>query len=108
MPPAEGKARPWLDATLYPDGPVPALPLSPAERCDFLARLCSAWDFGVLPLPETLAEVRRQDWRATVDECRVLTSPAYHLLRRWHDLPPLPYLGQQLAYIRDDPELQHV
>jgi len=39
---------------------------------------------------------------------RLLTSPAYHLLRSWHDLPPLPYLGQQLAYIRDDPNLQYV
>ena len=35
-------------------------------------------------------------------------SAAYHLLRVWHGLPPLPYLGQQLAYIRDDESLNHV
>jgi len=29
-------------------------------------------------------------------------------LRRWHALPPLPYLGQELAYIRDDPNLAYV
>ena len=39
--------------------------------------------------------------------CR-LTSLAYPLLRRWHELPVLPYLGQQLAYIRDDPNLAFV
>ncbi len=37
------------------------------------------------------------DWRAPMDECRFLTSPAYHLLRKWHALEELPYLGQKLA-----------
>lgn len=75
---------------------------------DFLARLCSAWDFGILPLAETAAEIRHADWREAVDACRLLTSAAYHLLRRWHGLEPLPYLGQGYAYIRDDPNLEHV
>jgi hypothetical protein len=43
-----------------------------------------------------------------VGATRLLTSPSYHLLRTWHRLPPLPYLGQQLAYIREDPSLQFV
>jgi hypothetical protein len=30
------------------------------------------------------------------------------LLREWHGLEPLPYLGQLLAYIRDDPWLEYV
>lgn len=108
MPATDSGALPWLDGTLYPDEPVPRAPLSEADRCDFLARLCSAWDFGVLPYAETLDEVRRPQWQETIEACRLLTSPAYHLLRRWHHLEPLPYLGQQLAYIRDDPELAHV
>ena len=33
---------------------------------------------------------------------------AYHLVRTWHALPTLPYLGQQIAMIRDDPSLSHV
>jgi hypothetical protein len=53
-------------------------------------------------------EVRRPAWREAVDQCRMLTSPAYHLLRSWHRLPPVLYLGQQLAYIGDDPSLAHV
>jgi hypothetical protein len=39
---------------------------------------------------------------------RLLTSPVYHLLRDWHGLPALPYLGRELAHIRDDPSLEHI
>lgn len=98
----------WIDGALYPDTEPPAALNSLAERVDFLVRLCSAWDFGLLPNPESVAEIRRTEWRPAVEACRLLTSPTYHLLRRWHGLPSLPYLGQQLAYIRDDPSLAYV
>jgi len=97
-----------IDGALYPDTEPPTKLDSQAEQVDFLARLCSAWDFGLLPDAETVVEIRRPEWRPVVDACRLLTSPAYHLLRRWHALPPLPYLGQELAYIRDDPNLAYV
>ena len=100
---------PWeIDGSLYPDTDVPAALGSLADRVDFLARLCAAWDFGLLPDFDTVAEIRRPAWREAVDACRLLTSPAYHLLRTWHGLPTLPYLGQQLAYIRDDPNLGYI
>jgi hypothetical protein len=98
----------WLDGTLYPDTEIPEGISSLAERVDFLARLCAAWDFGVLPERETTVEIRRPEWLEAVEATRLLTSPTYHLVRSWHGLPALPYLGQQLAYIRDDPSLQHV
>lgn len=98
----------WIDGALYPDTETPSALDTLAKRVDFLARLCSAWDFGLLPEMETVTEIRRPEWREAVDACRLLTSPVYHLLREWHDLPPLPYLGQQLAYIRDDPSLAFV
>ncbi len=98
----------WIDGALYPDREVPSQLRTLADRVDFLARLCSAWDFGLLPRAATVTEIRRPEWRDAVDACRLLTSPAYHLLRSWHHLPPLPYLGQQLAYIRDDPNLAYV
>jgi hypothetical protein len=98
----------WIDRTVYPDREPPERLETLAERVDFLVRLCGAWDFGVLPYEETVNEIRREAWREAVDACRLLTSPVYHLLRRWHGLPPLPYLGQELAYIRDDPSLEHV
>jgi len=98
----------WLDGALYPDVEPPTELDSLAERVDFVARLCAAWDFGLLPSPQTVAEVRRSEWREAVDACRLLTSPSYHLLRMWHNLPPSPYLGQHMAYIRDDPSLEYV
>lgn len=98
----------WIDSTLYPDTEAPDQINTLAEQVDFLARLCAAWDFGLLPTAETIAEIRRPAWREAVDACRLLTSPAYHLLRRWHQLPELPYLGQRLSYIAEDPNLAYI
>jgi hypothetical protein len=99
---------PWLDGALYPDVDAPDVLETLPDRVDFLARLCAAWDFGLLPDADTLAEIRREDWGPAVEACRLLTSPTYHLLRRWHGLSPLAYLGQQIASIRDDPFLVQV
>ena len=98
----------WIDGTLYPDTESPVTIDNLQEQIDFLARLCSAWDFGVLPNIETVTEIRHTSWCEAVDRCGLLTSPAYHLVRSWHNLPDLPYLGQELAYIRDDPNLAFV
>lgn len=98
----------WIDGGLYPDMTPPRVLDTFAERVDFVARLCAAWDFGRLPDTAVVNEIRQATWRDVVEACRLLTSPAYHLLRRWHGLPSLPYLGQQLAYIRDDPNLAYV
>ncbi|MEW5941416.1 MAG: hypothetical protein AB1750_17260 [Chloroflexota bacterium] len=100
--------NPWLDGSLYPDVDVPESLDTLADRVDFLVRLCAAWDFGILPNADTITEIRRDNWKPAVDACRLLTSPAYHLLRRWHRLSSLPYLGQQIASIRDDPCLIQV
>ena len=98
----------WLDGALYPDVDIPDSLETLSDQVDFLARLCSAWDFGLLPDMKTVAEIRRPAWRPAVDACRLLTSPAHHLVRRWHGLPSLPYLGQQIAMIRDDPYLSWI
>ena len=99
----------WLDGTLYPDLDQPPVALNThAEQVDFIARLCAAWDFGVLPSMNTIREVRRPEWRAAVNDCLLLTSHSYHLLRQWHDLPAVPYLGIVPAWIRHDPCLSRV
>ncbi len=97
-----------IDGSLYPDTTPPTLFDSVEDRMDYAARLCSAWDFGLLPDWDTVVEIRRDSWREAIDVCRLLTSPTYHLLRKWHNLPPLPYLGSIPAYIRDDPNLAYV
>lgn len=98
----------WIDGALYPDMEPPRVLGNLTDRIDFLARLCAAWDFGILPEPETLAEIRKPVWCDAVEQCQLLTSPTYHLLRSWHGLPGLPYLGQRLAYIAEDPNLAYI
>jgi hypothetical protein len=98
----------WIDGTLYPDERPPRELETLAARVDFLSRLCAAWDFGILPSAEAVAEIRKPEWLEAVDACRLLTSPAYHLVRDWHGLPTLPYLGRRLAYVCEDPNLAHV
>ncbi len=97
-----------IDGSLYPDEPAPQELRSVEDRIDYLARLCSAWDFGLLPDPEAVDELRRPEWREAVDGCRLLTSPMYHLLRRWHHLSELPFLGSVPASISEDPSFGHV
>jgi hypothetical protein len=98
----------WLDTSLYPDVEPPDSLENIDERVDFLARLCGAWDFGILPTEATVTEIRTPSWRDSVEACRLWTSPAYHLLRRWHGLPEAPYLGRQLRYIVEDPNLNFI
>ncbi len=98
----------WIDGSLYPDTPIPDALETLEARVDFLARLCSAWDFGILPEQETVVEIRRPQWREAVDACRLLTSIGYHLLRDWHSLPELPFLGQKSPEILNDPNLAFI
>jgi hypothetical protein len=98
----------WYDSSLYPDVKDPRPPATAGERIDFLARLCGAWDFGILPDPQTLAAVRRPEWREAVEECRLLTSCSYHLLRRLHGLPNAPFLGSIPAFVAEDPSLTYI
>ena len=97
-----------IEGALYPDRNPPASLKAPADRVDFLARLCAAWDFGILPDERVVHEIITPDWRAAVDTCELLTSPSYHLLRDWHGLPSKPFLGQRSPEIVNDPNLAHV
>ncbi len=97
-----------IDGGLYPDIEPPSQLNTLSEKVDFIARLFAAWAFGILPDWETVVEIRRVTWQPAVEACRLLTSPTYHLLRRWHHLPALPYLGTIPAYIREDPNLEYV
>ncbi|OGJ86652.1 MAG: hypothetical protein A2268_13175 [Candidatus Raymondbacteria bacterium RifOxyA12_full_50_37] len=98
----------WVDGSLYPDESPPLTFTGLPEKVDFLARVCGAWDFGILPRSDTIQEILQPEWKAAVDACNLLTSASYHLVRKWHGLKQLPYLGDQLAYIRDDENLQHI
>lgn len=108
MPWIDSDEGQWGDGALYPEGEPPATLADLDDRVDFLARLCAAWDFGRLPDSATVTVIRGLEWRDAVEACQLLTSPTYHLVRSWHGLSPLPYLGGRLAYIADDPNLEYV
>ncbi len=97
-----------IDGALYPDQEPPENLETLGDKIDFVARLCGAWDFGILPDIETVRELRRPEWREAIDACQLLTSPTYHLLRTWQGLPEAPFLGSVPAYIREDPNLEYV
>ena len=97
-----------IDGALYPDQPIPERLETMSDRIDFLARLCSAWDFGRLPDSATVSAIRQSDWQEAVEATRLLTSPAYHLLRRWHGLSEVPFLGQRNPVIVGDPCLDAI
>ena len=44
----------WFDYSLYPEEDAPQPPALLTEKADFIARLCAAWDFGILPSPTSL------------------------------------------------------
>jgi hypothetical protein len=98
----------WIDGALFPDVEVPSRVETLAERIDFLSRLCGAWDFGILPEGATVQEIRKPCWRDAVESTRLLTSLSYHLVRRWHGLSELPYLGTFSAEVSEDPQLGFV
>jgi hypothetical protein len=97
-----------IDESLYPDRSAPRDLQTLGDRIDYLHRLCAAWDFGILPDADAVAALRAPGWRDAVDGCRFLTSPAYHLLREWHGLDRLPFLGSIPARISNDPSLEFV
>jgi len=98
----------WIDGALYPDIETPDSLDTLADKVDFLARVCGAWDFGILPYEETVDEIRRPEWREAVDACQMLTSVAYQILRDWHDLPPVPYIGREFDYTNEVPSLENI
>jgi hypothetical protein len=98
----------WIDGSVYPDQPVPERLETLPERVDYLVRVCGAWDFGILPKPETLERLRSPDWRVAIEQTEMLTSCAYHLLREFHGLPPARYLGPRFPEIENDPCLSLV
>lgn len=74
-----------LDQSVYPDFDVPpdGLP-TPEARADYVHRICSQWDYGIVPEPETFGLLAA--WKDVFDAFPVRHSPAYHAFRmlfRW-------------------------
>jgi len=75
-----------IDHSVYPDMDHPPEDLpTPEEKADYVHRICSAWDFGVHPEPETFELF--SGWREIFDSFPIVTSPAYHAIRSWFGWP---------------------
>lgn len=100
----------WIDGALYPDVDPPNTLSNLDDRIDFLGQAVRSLGFWAAPRSPNLQlkGTRKPEWRDAVNECQLLTSPTYHLLRMWHGLPVLPYLGQRLAYIAEDANLAYI
>lgn len=76
----------YIDHSVYPD--LEVLPDSlerPEDRADYIHRICAAWDFGIVPEPQTFRLFRT--WRAVFDAYTLPHSSAYHAFRAWFGWP---------------------
>lgn len=79
----------FIDGSVYPDMDEPPGVLETLEaKADYVHRICSAWDYGVHPEPETFTLLAR--WKDVFDGHPILTSPAYHAFRAWFEWGPCP------------------
>ncbi len=77
----------FIDHSVYPDvDPLPDDLVTPEERADYVHRICAAWDFGIVPDPETFDLL--VEWRPIFDSYPLAHSPAYHAFRAWFGWPP--------------------
>ncbi|MEO6913441.1 MAG: hypothetical protein ABI182_05415, partial [Candidatus Baltobacteraceae bacterium] len=66
-----------IDGSVYPDLDSPPTDLPTDEaKADYVARICAAWDFGILPEPETFTLFA--SWRGIFERFLVDDSPAFH------------------------------
>ena len=79
----------FIDHSVYPDTDPPDELVSDWDKADYVHRICTAWDFGIHPDPETFDLFSQ--WRDIFDRFPVATSPAYHAMRSWFDWPPVPW-----------------
>ncbi|PSB29607.1 hypothetical protein [Chlorogloea sp. CCALA 695] len=77
-----------LDYSVYPDiEDLPQTLHSPEDKADYVARICHAWDFGIVPTLETFELFG--DWQEIFNEFVVPHSPAYAAFRDYYGWKPI-------------------
>jgi hypothetical protein len=77
-----------IDYSVYPDLDLPPTELTaPADRADYVHRICAAWDFGIVPDSQTFDLF--SGWRDVFDRYPLPASPSYHAFRSWFGWPAL-------------------
>jgi hypothetical protein len=79
-----------IDHSVYPDLDNPPEEfVDDFQRADYVQRVCTAWDFGIMPRPETFDLLA--GWKQIFDQFPVVTSPAYHAMRERFGWQPIPW-----------------
>lgn len=90
-----------IDHSVYPDLDAPPRTLETAEeQADYIHRVCSQWDYGIIPEPETFALLRQ--WKEVFDHFPVSHSAAYHTFRFLFGWTPVPGRCLRASYQLDD------
>ncbi len=92
----------FVDASVYPDDLPPEEFLTVTQKCDYLHRVISAFDFGLPPEEETLRLL--SGWREVFDEFPLSGSPGYHALRAyfgWDAVKKDPFPFAPAYYMQD-------
>ncbi len=76
-----------MDRSVYPDVETPVQLVDEYDRADYVARICGAWDFDLLPTRETFIMLR--GWRDVFDRFPLPDSPAYAAFRTIFGWPPI-------------------
>ena len=80
----------YIDHSVYPDLDEPPETLDTLyDKADYIHRICTAWDYGIHPEPETFELF--SGWRDVFDQFPVSTSPAYHAMRAWFGWSAVPW-----------------
>ena len=78
-----------IDTSVYPDlDDLPTELGTPEAKADYVARICGAWDFGILPETETFRLF--QGWRDVFDSFPLYHSAAYAAFRAYFGWPAMP------------------
>jgi hypothetical protein len=90
-----------LDHSVYPDLDHPPDELLTAEdKADYVARVCGAWDFDIVPTRETFALL--SEWREVFDKFPLPHSPAYAAFRTIFGWPAISGSVLEADYERVD------
>ncbi len=75
-----------LDGSVYPDLEEPPHELqTDEEKADYLARICAAWDFGIVPDRDVFTLFA--GWRTIFDQFPVPDSPAFNAFCQYFGWP---------------------
>jgi hypothetical protein len=90
-----------LDTSVYPDlEDVPDNLETDESRADYMARICGAWDYGIIPTEETFALFA--GWQDIFDRFPLRHSPAYAAFRQAYGWAARPVTILEAPWERRD------